>query len=77
MQFTPTVWVVDARGKAVYTGAIDDNQNAADVKQRYLKDALDSVLADKPVAVSESKASGCELKKAPPRRRQANPPSRP
>ena len=76
VQFTPTVWVIDATGKAVYSGAIDDNQNAAAVKQNYLKDALDSVLAGKPVPVAESKASGCELKKAPPRRRQANPQAR-
>src|SRR5688572_26826250 len=48
VQVTPTAWVVDGKGTAVYTGAIDDNQDPAAVKQRYLKDALDAVLADKP-----------------------------
>ena len=71
VQFTPTVWLVDAKGTAVYSGAIDDNQDPAAVKQRYLKDALDSVLADKPVAIAETKAFGCEIKKAP--RRARNP----
>jgi len=72
VEFTPTVWVVDAKGTAVYSGAIDDNQDPTAVKQRYFKDALDSVLADKPVATPETKAIGCEIKKAP-RRQRSNP----
>jgi peroxiredoxin len=70
---TPTVWALDAKGNAVYSGAIDDNQDAALVKQRYLKDALDSILGEKPVATSESRAVGCDLKKAPRRARSAKP----
>ncbi len=73
VEFTPTVWVVDAKGTAVYSGSIDDNQDPAAVKQRYLKDALDSVLAGKPVATPETKAFGCEIKKAPRRQRSLSP----
>ena len=73
VQVTPTVWVVDAKGTAVYSGAIDDNQDPAAVKQRYLKDALDAVLAGKSVAVAESRAVGCDIKKAPRRARSRNP----
>jgi peroxiredoxin len=69
VEVTPTVWVVDAKGRAIYAGAIDDNADPAQVKTRYLKDALDSALADKAVAVAESKPTGTPIKKAPPRRR--------
>jgi peroxiredoxin len=62
---TPTVWVLDGKGVAVYQGAIDDNSNAALVKSAYLKDALDAVLAGKPVPVVETKAQGCAIKRAP------------
>jgi peroxiredoxin len=62
-QVTPTVWVIDAKGIAVYTGAIDDNPDASAVKSFYLTDALNAVLAEKPVAVPETKAQGCSIKR--------------
>jgi peroxiredoxin len=65
---TPSVWVLDAKGIVVYAGAIDDNQTVESVKKNYLKEALDEVLAGKPVTTAETKATGCDIKRAPARR---------
>lgn len=67
-RLTPTVWVLDAKGVAVYSGSIDDNQNAAMVKSSYLKDALDAVLAGTPVATAEAKPFGSPIRRLPRRR---------
>lgn len=60
---TPEVFLFDGAGKLVYHGTIDDNaENAAAVKQHYLRDALEAVATDQPVAVGETKALGCSIK---------------
>jgi hypothetical protein len=60
---TSEVYLFDAAGKLVYHGAIDDNsQDASAVQQRFLRDALDAVLAGKEVPVKETKAIGCTIK---------------
>jgi hypothetical protein len=60
---TPEAYLFDAGGRLVYTGAIDDNaQDPAAVKARYLKDALDAVLAGAPVPLAKTKALGCSIK---------------
>ena len=47
-----------------YKGAIDDNpQLETSVRQTYLQNALDAVLANKPVALPENRASGCMIKR--------------
>jgi peroxiredoxin len=59
---TPEAFLFDARGKLVYHGAIDDNARHPDeVQHHYLRDALDALLAGRPIAVSESKALGCSI----------------
>lgn len=63
-QVTPESYVLDARGKLLYHGQVDDNRNQARVRQQSLKMALDSVLAGKPVAFTETKAFGCTIKRA-------------
>jgi len=60
---TPTVWVVNAKGIAVYSGAIDDNSDPMKVKTAYLKEALDAALADKPAGTGETKATGTPIKR--------------
>ncbi|MCU0720631.1 MAG: redoxin domain-containing protein, partial [Pirellula sp.] len=60
---TPEVFVLDQHGKVVYRGRIDD-QMAPGVKRNQpstheLTDALDAVLADRPVASPVTAASGC------------------
>jgi hypothetical protein len=63
---TPEAFLFDAAGTLVYHGAIDDNaQDAAKVEKRFLKDALDALLAGREVAVKETKALGCSIKFRP------------
>ncbi len=60
---TPEFFLFDARGKLVYTGALDDDaENPSAVKQHYLQDALDALLAGRPVVVPASKSIGCSIK---------------
>jgi len=60
---TPEAFVFDAAGKLVYHGTIDDNsEDASQVKQRFLGDALEAVASGKPVPLAETKALGCGIK---------------
>lgn len=59
---TPHVFVLNADRKIAYMGAIDDSQNAAKVKTRYVRDALDALLAGQAPAKAETKAFGCGIK---------------
>ena len=60
---TPEAFLFDKGGKLAYHGTIDDNRKEPDkVKARYLKDALDAVVAGKTPAVPETKGLGCGIK---------------
>jgi glutathione peroxidase-family protein len=59
---TPEVFLFNKEGKLVYHGAVDDNRDAPKVTQSYLKEALDDVVAGKPVTAAETKAVGCTIK---------------
>lgn len=60
---TPEVFVFDANRKLVYHGKIDDNwQEPNNVKSNYLREALDEILAGKPVSVPETYSIGCTIK---------------
>jgi thiol-disulfide isomerase/thioredoxin len=63
-QVTPETYVIDKENIVRYHGAIDDAQNEARIRKRSLRDALDEVLAGKPVTVAETKAFGCTVKRA-------------
>jgi mono/diheme cytochrome c family protein len=61
---TAEVFVIDTdRWELVYRGPIDDRltyeRQRAEATERYLADALDAVLADRPVEVAERDALGC------------------
>src|SRR6185295_16181628 len=57
---TPEAFLFDATGKLVYHGTIDDNSNEpAKVEHFYLREALDAVVAGRPVPLAETKALGC------------------
>jgi len=60
---TPEVYFLDATNKVVYHGRIDNNRDRAMVSKSELTDAMDAVLAGKPVAVAETAAVGCTIKK--------------
>ncbi len=63
---TPEVFVVQKEGNDFilkYTGAIDDNSDDAKaVKERYVENALDALLAGKPIENTFTKAVGCGIK---------------
>ena len=60
---TPEVYVIDPSGKLVYHGRIDSNMDEASVTHHDLADALNAILAGKPVPVTETKAFGCSIKR--------------
>ena len=61
---TPEAFLLDARGKLVYHGAIDNAQNPVMVNANHLRNALDAVLAGKRVERADVKAFGCSIKRA-------------
>jgi peroxiredoxin len=59
---TPEVYVLDSDGKLRYHGRIsEDHENPSSSPD--LKNALDSFLAGKPIARTETKAFGCTIKR--------------
>ncbi len=60
-QTTPHMFVVDKNGALVYDGAIDDQKTS-----NYVAEALDALLAGKPVEESKAKPYGCSVKYARP-----------
>jgi peroxiredoxin len=60
---TPEVFLFDQDMVLRYHGAIDDNyQDPVKVKRRYMREALDDLLAGKPVRTKETAAVGCSIK---------------
>lgn len=62
-QVTPEAFVIDKEGTVRYHGYIDDSRNAANIKVRGLKNALDAVLSGQSVANAQTKAFGCTIKR--------------
>ena len=63
-QVTPETYLLDAAGKLVYHGGVDDNRAADLVKNSYLRNALDAMLAGKPIERAETRSFGCSVKRA-------------
>ena len=63
---TPHVFLLKKEGSAfnvAYIGSIDDNaKDASAVSKKYLEEAVDAVLANKPVPSTKTKALGCTIK---------------
>lgn len=60
---TPQLFVFDRARKLRYTGKIDDNwQNQQAVTRRFLRDAIDALLADRAPAEAQTHAIGCTIK---------------
>ncbi|NSW77902.1 MAG: redoxin domain-containing protein [Chthonomonadetes bacterium] len=62
-QFTPEIFVMDAKGILRYHGRIDDSQNPANITSHDLRDTLDALLAGKNPPRAETKAFGCTIKR--------------
>lgn len=63
---TPHVFVLQRKGTkfvVAYIGAIDNNpRSAAQADKKYVEDAVEALLTDKPVPVQKTKAVGCGIK---------------
>lgn len=63
---TPHVFILSktkAGNKVEYIGAIDDNsEEPKDVTEKYVENALNALLAGKPLAKTGTKAIGCTIK---------------
>ena len=60
---TPQAFVVSPSGQVVYSGRIDDNADTTQVHHHDLADALNAVLAGKPVLHPKLAAFGCILRR--------------
>jgi thiol-disulfide isomerase/thioredoxin len=59
---TPHIFVFDESRRLRYDGRIDDSQREALVKRHDARDAIDSVLAGRPVAETHTPSIGCSTK---------------
>ncbi|MGA8595586.1 MAG: redoxin family protein [Bryobacteraceae bacterium] len=59
---TPHAFVFDQERKLRYEGRVDNSQRERLVKTQDLRNAIDAVLADKPVAVNHTGVFGCSTK---------------
>ncbi len=61
---TPSVFILDRSGVLRYKGALDNREKPGGKKREaYAEDAIDSILAGKPVATPETQATGCSIKR--------------
>ncbi len=62
-QRTPHIFLFDAGRKLAYVGRLDDNyKDPSAVKAHELADAIEDLLAERPVKVPETFAVGCTIK---------------
>ncbi len=59
---TPHVYVIDPSGVLRYVGYVDDSARPEERTRTGLTDALDAMLASRPVAVTATHAFGCTIK---------------
>ena len=61
---TPEIYVLDPKGTLLYRGRIDEtHEDPKNVKSPDLINALEAILAGKPVPAAETKAFGCSIKR--------------
>jgi hypothetical protein len=62
-QCTPDIYLFDAAQKLVYHGRFDDNwQDESKVTKEELKEALENLVADKPLLGEQFPSMGCSIK---------------
>jgi peroxiredoxin len=59
---TPDVYVLDGVGRLAYHGAPDADYGEESLAAGWLRDALEDVLAERPVGRAETKPVGCSIK---------------
>ena len=58
---TPHVFVLDQQRRVGYMGKIDDHLDESKVGERFLRDAVDALLAGKQPEVAETRQVGCDI----------------
>lgn len=58
---TPHVFVLDQQRRVAYMGKIDDHLDESKVDERFLREAVDALLAGKKPEVAETRQVGCEI----------------
>ena len=64
-QKTPDVFIVDRAGTLVYRGAPDANYEDENQNARFLREALDDILASRTVSLPSTEPVGCSVKWSP------------
>jgi len=59
---TPHIFLLDGQRHLAYIGAVDDNQDEANVTKQYLRDAVDAVLAGNSPETTDVEPLGCSIK---------------
>lgn len=60
---TPHAFVLDKNKSVAYVGAIDNNyKEAGAADQKYIRDAVEALLSNKKVKITNTKAIGCTIK---------------
>jgi peroxiredoxin len=59
---TPHIFIFDREKKLSYEGRIDDNMREAAVKTQDARDALEALVANRPVAFPQRPVFGCSIK---------------
>jgi len=60
---TPEAYVIDTNLKLMYHGRIDNSQKTEGITSSDLRDALDEMLAGKPISKTGGAAFGCTIKR--------------
>jgi peroxiredoxin len=60
---TPEAYFLDASNKLLYHGRIDNSRDAEQVTSSELRDAMDALLAGKPIEKTTAAAFGCTIKR--------------
>jgi peroxiredoxin len=61
-QATPHVFIFNQQRKLVYSGRIDDGEKPGTAKTHDTRNAIEALLAGKPVPVEKTKTFGCSIK---------------
>ena len=69
---TPEFFVLDKQRRIVYMGALDDSTQPAEVKTRYVEEAIAATLAGQKVTTAETAPRGCLVRYARERRKKTN-----
>ncbi|MEO8398468.1 MAG: redoxin domain-containing protein [Ignavibacteriaceae bacterium] len=60
---TPEIYVLNSKFEVQYHGRIDDSKSQDNIESKDLENALNEILAGKPISNNRTKAFGCTIKR--------------